>query len=141
MASKPKRPPSDAELESIRDSVLHVGRLSDGLLTFGPFSIGLDGLLSWLPGAGEAYSAGAAAFILGQGMRAGVPLGVLIAAAGLMAGRTAITAVPLAGPALADLLTTHKWSARMIAAAIDRKRSGVSGQRRAPEGNLRQTTA
>ncbi len=70
---------------------------------------------------GEIYSAAAAAFLLTQGARARVPLSTLALAAGLMGARTVITAIPLAGPAVSDLLTMHKWSAQLIVAAIDRR--------------------
>ena len=106
---------------AIRRSVAAVGALSDNLYSIGGFSIGLDGLLSWIPGLGEVYSSGAAIFIIAQGYRARVPAGVLLVAAAMMIARTGIIAVPLAGPAASDLLTTHKWAAQMIVAAIDKK--------------------
>ena len=78
-------------------------------------------MLSWIPGVGEIYSAAAATFLLAQGFRARVPATTLLLAAALMGGRTVITAIPLAGPAVSDLLTMHKWSARLIVAAIDQR--------------------
>jgi hypothetical protein len=111
----------EPDLHAIRRSVDLVGRLSDGLIRLGPFGLGVDGVLDWIPGLGEAYSLAAGAFIVGQGVRAGVPAGTLAIAAVLMVGRTAITAVPLAGPLAADLLTSHRFAARMICTAIDRK--------------------
>ena len=111
----------EPDLLAIRRSVEGIGRASDSLIRLGPFSVGLDGVLSWIPGLGEIYSGAAAAFILIQGVRARAPLPVLLAAAGLMASRTAITAIPLAGPAISDVFLAHKWSARMIVKAIDRK--------------------
>jgi hypothetical protein len=115
------RTTSDAQLLKIRDSVALVGRLSDGLLRFGPLSLGVDGVLSWVPGLGEVYSAAAGGFILVQGLRAGVPATTLALAGGLMLSRTAVSAIPLAGPLAADLFTAHRWSARLIIGAIDRK--------------------
>jgi hypothetical protein len=112
---------SDNQILKIRDSVAMVGRLSDGLLRFGPLSLGIDGVLSWVPGLGEVYSAAAGAFILIQGVRAGVPAPTLILAAALMLSRTAVSAIPLAGPLAADLFTAHRWSARLVVGAIDRK--------------------
>ena len=112
---------SDSDLLAIRNSVDRLGRLSDGLFRVGPWSVGLDGVLSWIPGVGEIYSAGAAAFLIGQGLRAKVPAGTLAVAAALMGGRTIITAVPFAGPLVSDALTMHKWSAKLIVAAIDKK--------------------
>jgi hypothetical protein len=111
----------DSDLRAIRDSVALVGRLSDGLIRFGPFSVGLEGVLSWIPGVGELYGSGAAAFLLIQGARARVPAPTLLLAAALMSGRTLITAIPIAGAAASDLLTAHKWAARMIVASIDKR--------------------
>jgi hypothetical protein len=112
---------ADGELRKIRDSVALVGRLSDGLLRLGPLSLGLDGILSWIPGLGEVYSTAAGAFILIQGVRAGVPVSTLALAGALMLSRTVASAVPLAGPLAADLFTAHRWSARLIVGAIDRE--------------------
>jgi hypothetical protein len=109
------------DLEKIRDSVARVGRLSDALVRLGPFSIGLDGVLSWIPGVGELYSMAAAAFILVQAVRAGVPVHVIATCAALMALRTTVSAIPLAGPAAADLFLAHKWSARLVVRAIEAK--------------------
>ncbi len=61
---------TDSELRAIRDSVSWVGRLSDSLVRFGPFSLGIDGVLSWIPGVGEVYSTLAGGFIVVQGVRA-----------------------------------------------------------------------
>jgi hypothetical protein len=111
----------EPDLLAIRRSLELIGRLSDGLVQIGPFSIGLDGVLDWIPGVGEIYSLGAAVFILAQGVRARLPWPTLAVAGALMLARTAITAVPLAGPLAADLLTLHRFSARLLIAAIDRR--------------------
>jgi len=111
----------DSDLHAIRASVALIGRLSDGLVRVGPFSMGIEGVLSWIPGVGELYGSGAAAFLLIQGARARVPVSTLLVAAGLMTGRTLISAIPIAGAAASDLLTAHKWSARLIVAAIDKR--------------------
>jgi Domain of unknown function (DUF4112) len=124
----------EPDLHAIRRSVDLAGRLSDSLVKLGPFRLGVDGLLDWIPGVGEAYSLAAGAFIVVQGARAGVPARTLVVAAALMAGRTAITAVPLAGPLAADLLTSHRFAARMICSSIDRKIGAQPG--RAPRGPL-----
>lgn len=109
------------DLKSIRDSVERVGKLSDAVIGKGRFSIGLDGVLSWIPGVGELYSTAAGAFILIQGARGGAPAGTLALAGGLMLGRTALAAVPLVGPPAADLFTAHKWSANLVTRAIERR--------------------
>ena len=112
---------SEAELRQIRDSVAWVGRLSDSLVRFGPFSLGVDGVLSWIPGVGEIYSTVAGAFIVVQGARAGVPLSTLVAAGALLGCRTLVSGFPIAGAAFADVSTAHRWAAAMIVRAIDRR--------------------
>jgi hypothetical protein len=112
---------TDAELTSIRNSVNLIGRLSDNIVRLGPLSLGVDGVLSWIPAVGEIYSFSAGAFILVQGARAGVPASVLARAALILGARTLGDVVPLAGPVFADLFTAHKWAAGMIVAAIDRQ--------------------
>ena len=113
---------SAADLDSIRNSVAMIGRLSDGLVRLGPFNLGLDGVLAWVPGLGDVYSALAGGFIVVQGARAGVP-GVVLGGAALLIGcRTIVGAVPIAGSAFADFFTAHKWAAAMVVRAIDAQR-------------------
>ena len=112
---------SDSDLRAIRDSVSLVGRLSDSIVRLGPFSLGIDGVLSWIPGVGELYSTLAGGFIVLQGARAGVPAPVLAGAILLLGCRTIASAVPIAGSAFADLFTAHKWAARLVVRAIDRQ--------------------
>ena len=110
-----------SEIRSIRDSISLVGRLSDSIVKIGPFSLGIDGVLSWIPAVGEIYSLGAGAFILVQGARAGAPAKVLASAALMLGVRTLGDAVPFAGPLFADVFTAHKWAANMVVRAIDRR--------------------
>ena len=117
---------TDAELKRIRDSVSLVGRLSDSIVRLGPFSLGIDGVLSWIPGVGEFYSLGAGAFILVQGIRAGAPASVLVAAAFILGARTFGDVVPFGGPLFADVFTAHKWAANMVVRAIDQRRGVVT---------------
>ncbi len=110
-----------AERLVIRRRVDFVGRLSDNLIHLGPFSLGLDGVLSWVPGLGEVYSVVAGVYILVQGVRAGVPPGVLVAAGLILGLRSLATVVPIAGAAFSDVFTAHKWAAAMIVRAIDQQ--------------------
>jgi len=121
MLRDPRPDLSPAELVRVRDSVAAVGRLSDSLFRLGPISLGIDGVLSWIPGLGELYSTAAAGFIIVQGFRARVPLTTLATCAALMGSRTVISAIPLAGPLAADLFLAHRISARLVVKAIDAK--------------------
>lgn len=119
MLRDPRPDLTPAELIKVRDSVAVIGRLSDSLVRLGPFRLGLDGVLSWVPGIGELYSTGAALFIIAQGLRARVPLHILAVCAAMMGSRTVVSAVPLAGPLVADLFLAHRLSAKMVVKAID----------------------
>jgi hypothetical protein len=112
-------PVTESQRRAIRDSIALVGRLSDGLVRIGPFSLGLEGILSWVPGIGEAYGALAGAFIVIQGARAGAPIRVLAAATAILSLRTVASAFPLAGPAFSDVFTAHKWAAALVVRALD----------------------
>jgi hypothetical protein len=119
--------PSREELIAIRRSVALVGRFSDGLLRIGPFRLGAEAALSWIPGVAEIYGAAAAAFLLAQGLRARVPLHILAICAALMFGRTLINAAPVVGPLAADVLALHGMSARLIVKAIDQRLAAMGG--------------
>ena len=124
---------TDTELRAIRDSVALVGRLSDSIVKLGPFSLGIDGVLSWIPVVGELYSTAAGAFIVVQGARAGVPIPVLAGAAALMVVRTTVDVAPVFGALFADVFTAHKWAAAMVVKAIDQRlgspdRTGPAGR-------------
>ncbi|HEY1880737.1 MAG TPA: DUF4112 domain-containing protein [Caulobacteraceae bacterium] len=122
--------PGREELAAIRGSVQLVGRLTDGLLRIGPFRLGAEAALDWIPGVGEIYGSAAAIFLLVQGVRAQVPMRTLIGCAGLMFGRTLIAALPVAGPLAADALALHGLSARLIIRAIDRRLAETVGPAR-----------
>jgi len=113
--------PTDSELRSIRKRIDLVGRLSDNLVRLGPFSLGIDGVLSWIPAVGEIYSLGAGAYLLAQGAKARVPASVLARCALILGVRTLGDVVPFAGPVFADVFTAHKWAARLLGEAIDKK--------------------
>lgn len=117
---------SSIRLHKIRLGVLAMGKLSDGLVRLGPWGIGFDGLLSWIPGVGEVFGTVAAAYLLIQGLRARVPFETLLGAALLMGARTAFTIIPLIGPIVADMLPLHRWCAEMIARAIDARLSALA---------------
>jgi hypothetical protein len=110
---------TESQRRAVRDSVALVGRLSDGLVRIGPFSLGIEGILSWAPGVGEAYGVLAGAFIVIQGARARVPFGTLALATAILSLRTVASAIPLAGPAFSDVFTAHKWAAALVVRAMD----------------------
>ena len=52
-------------------SAERIKRVSDKLIGIGPFGLGLDGIIAWIPGANAVYSVGAASLLLYEAAAAG----------------------------------------------------------------------
>jgi hypothetical protein len=107
------------EVHNGRAAIETIGRISDNLIGIGPFGIGLDGILAWVPGVGEIYSIGAGAALVVQGYRARVPASVLIQATMLVSIRTLSNIFPILGGVLVDFFRGHRMAAKMLVRAID----------------------
>ncbi len=108
------------DLHNARAAIANLRRVSDRLIGLGPFGIGLDGLLGWIPGFGAIYSVGAGAVLLYNGVRVRASPGVLLQVAMLIAANTATNFVPTAGGLVDMLFTAHKWSANLLLGHMDR---------------------
>jgi len=102
-----------------RASIERIAHISDNLIGFGPFGIGLDGILAWAPGIGELYSIGAGAALVIQGYRARVPASVLVQAGLLVSARTLSNMFPVLGGVFVDLFRGHRRAAMLLVRAID----------------------
>jgi hypothetical protein len=115
------------EVVNVRRAIERIGKLSDNIVGVGPFGIGIDGILTWVPVVGDLYSLSAGGMLLMMGVRAHAPLHVLLQAASLIGVRTAIgaAAIPILGPlypaagAAVDLFRGHKMSAELLVKTID----------------------
>ncbi|MGA0605007.1 DUF4112 domain-containing protein [Phenylobacterium sp. VNQ135] len=95
--------------------------LSDRMVGIGPFGIGIDGVLAWVPVAGTAYSVGAAALLFAEAVQAGASRGTL-AKMGLLLGLDTISSgVPLAGWAVDTLFPGHAMAAKALQKDIERR--------------------
>jgi hypothetical protein len=111
---------SHADLHNIRLGVERIKNVSDRIVGVGPIGIGLDGILSWIPGAGVAYSAIAGTMLVGEGVRARASTGTLIHMAALLFVDTFLDVVPNPVTAIADtFFTGHKWSANLLLKHMD----------------------
>ncbi|MES2036072.1 MAG: DUF4112 domain-containing protein [Pseudomonadota bacterium] len=104
-----------------------VKRLSDRVVGFGPFGIGLDGLLTWIPGAGLVYGVGAGGYLLLRAFQAGAAPLTLARMLGYLVVDTATSEVPIVGDAIDLLFPGHLLAATAMQKDIER-RHGV------PEG-------
>jgi hypothetical protein len=110
---------SKTEIEGIRRSVTEWRRLSDRLFSVGPFGVGLDGLLTWVPGVGGVYGLGVGGFLMLQAHRARASKGT-IAKMGMLIGLDALVGeVPLVGDAFDFFFRAHARSANMLLKHID----------------------
>jgi hypothetical protein len=115
------------EVVNARRAIERIGGLSDNIIHIGPFGLGIDGVLAWVPGLGELYSLAAGGMLILLGFRARVPLSALVqvfmavglrSAAGVPAAALLGPLYPISG-AVVDLFRAHKWSADMLARTID----------------------
>ena len=114
---------SIADIEKIWSNVEGIKKLSDRAVGIGPFGIGLDGLLTWVPVVGTVYSLGAAGWLLVQGMKARAKPATLLQMVSYLGLDTATTAVgevvPFA-PDLVDLLFPgHLMAAKALQKDIE----------------------
>jgi len=72
------------DIEKIWTNVEGVKKLSDKVVSIGPFGIGLDGLLTWVPVVGTVYSVGAGGWLLLQAARVKASPGTLARMAGYL---------------------------------------------------------
>lgn len=93
-----------------------IKKLSDRVIGFGPFGVGLDGLLTWIPGAGILYSAGAGLFLLWSAARGGASFTTLAKMAGFLGVDMLLSDVPVVGD-IADVL----WQGHLMAATTMQK--------------------
>ena|SRR5665647_1271924 len=109
------------DLHGLRTSVERTRKLSDSVLKLGPFSIGLDGVLGWVPGVGLAYSVMAGGFLILQAVRARARPGTVAKMAGFLVADSLTDAIPFFPvTAVTDMFFTgHKWAADTLLKHLD----------------------
>lgn len=93
--------------------------LSDRLVGIGPFGVGLDGVLAWVPGAGTAYSVGAGLLLMYHGMSAKASAATLARMAGYLLLDSAASVPPVIGWAIDTLFPGHLMAARALQKDIE----------------------
>lgn len=111
------------DIEKIWSNVEGIRKLSDRAVGVGPFGVGLDGLLTWVPVVGTAYSVGAAAWLLAQAVRARASPGTIARMAGYLGLDSATTAVgevvPFAPDVVDFFFPGHLMAARALQKDIE----------------------
>ncbi|WP_396595605.1 DUF4112 domain-containing protein [Brevundimonas sp. R86498] len=92
------------DIEKIWSNVEGIKKLSDRAVGFGPFGVGLDGLLTWIPVVGTVYSVSTAGWLLLQASRARASPGTMFRMIGYLGFDSATTVVGEAIPFGPDLI-------------------------------------
>jgi len=96
-----------------------IKRLSDRLIGIGPFGLGLDGVLAWVPGVGPVYSVAAGGLLIYNAMMARASAATLARMLAYVAMDTATDAVPVAGWAVDTLFPGHLMAAKALQKDIE----------------------
>jgi hypothetical protein len=88
---------------------------------FGPWGLGVDGVLAWVPVAGTVYSIGAAALLLSEAVQSGASRATVLRMAAYLGLDSAASGVPLVGWAIDTLFTGHAFAARALQKDIERR--------------------
>lgn len=107
------------EIEKVWSNVEGIKKLSDRAVGFGPFGIGLDGLLTWIPGAGLVYTVGAAALLFNNALKARASPGTLARMAAYLLFDSATTEIPIAGDIVDFLFPGHLMAAKALQKDIE----------------------
>ena len=128
---------SIAEIEKIWSNVEGVKKLSDRVVGIGPFGIGLDGLLTWIPVVGTVYSVGAAAWLLIQGVQARATPATLLRMLAYLGLDTTTTVVgeviPFAPDVVDVLFPGHLMAAKALQKDIESTHWVEANEREARE--------
>ena len=111
---------SKADIEKIRGTVDQWRRVSDRLFSVGKFGVGLDGILTLVPGVGGIYGAGAGGFLLLQAHRAHASKGTMTKMAAMVGGDLLVGEVWVIGDIFDFFFRAHARAARTLMKELDR---------------------
>lgn len=104
------------DIENIWSNVEGVKKLSDRVIGIGPFGLGLDAMLTWVPVVGTVYTVGTGGWLMLQAVRARATPATLARMGAYMAIDTATGTVPIAG----DIVDTFFPGQLMAARALQK---------------------
>jgi hypothetical protein len=100
-------------------SAERIKRLSDRLVGIGPFGLGLDGVLAWVPGANILYSVGAGGLLVAEAVGAGASPGTLARMALYLIADSATSEIPIIGWAIDTVFPGHLMAANALQKDIE----------------------
>lgn len=96
-----------------------IKKVSDRVVGIGPFGIGLDGMLAFVPGANLVYGLSAGGLLLVEGFRAQAKWTTMAKMAAYIAADNATDAVPVAGWFVDLLFPGHLMAANALQKDIE----------------------
>lgn len=96
-----------------------VKRASDKIVGIGPWGVGLDGVLTWIPGLGGLYSLGAGGFLIAQAFRANAKGSTIAKMAVVLGVDTVSSETPIIGDVIDFFLPAHLIAAGMLQKDIE----------------------
>lgn len=109
-----------------------IRQLSDRLIGVGPWGLGVDGVLAWVPVAGTLYSVGAAGILLNEAWQAGASRPTLVRMAAYLGIDSLSSGVPVVGWAVDTFFTGHAFAARALQKDIERRHGRPADEAPAP---------
>jgi hypothetical protein len=109
-----------------------IKQLSDNLVKIGPWGIGLDGVLAWVPAANTIYSVGAGGLLIYEAVKADAAPWTLARMAAYLALNSAMTEVPILGWAMDTLFRGHLMAANALQKDIEARFGPVDAAVDAP---------
>lgn len=98
-----------------------IRQLSDRVVGIGPWGVGLDGVLAWVPVAGTVYSVGAAGILLSEALQSGASRATLLRMAAYLGLDSVSSGIPIVGWAIDTIFTGHAFAARALQKDIERR--------------------
>lgn len=118
-----------AHIRDIWNQVELIKRLSDGLVRIGPWGIGVDGLLAFIPGANLIYGLGAGGLLITHAIRAEASKTTIAKMVAYLALDNATDAVPILGWAVDAVFRGHQMAGGALQKDIE-ARYGPIGEPR-----------
>jgi len=109
-----------------------IKNLSDNLIRVGPWGLGLDGVLAWVPIAGTVYSLGSGGLLLYEGLRAEASAWTLTRMTGYMLLNSALSDIPILGWAADTLFRGQLMAANALQKDIEARHGRPDGVIDAP---------
>ncbi|MET0273710.1 MAG: DUF4112 domain-containing protein [Phenylobacterium sp.] len=117
-------------------SAERIKKLSDRLIGIGPFGLGLDGVLAWVPGANLIYSLGAGGVLIYEALHSGAAT-MTVARMGIYLAADSLTSeVPIIGWAVDTLFPGHLLAAKALQRDIEKRHGVPNGARTAADPDV-----